>query len=246
MRRFFVPTIPDQQDTIVVTGSEARHIAAVVRLGINDSLVLFDRDGNQCEGTIIDRAPGTVTVRIRGRTKRPGNDAVEIVLAQAVTKGKKMDSIVQKSTELGVSTVIPFFCTRCIPRWGPDKARERVRHWQAVVTASVKQSGVRKVPEVRNLMRFSELMKHDFNGFLKLFFWEHEKDVGLKSIIASRSIPPQVVIVVGPEGGFTQEEGLSATQHGFIAAGLGNSILRTETVAIAVLSILRYETGCLG
>jgi 16S rRNA (uracil1498-N3)-methyltransferase len=157
-----------------------------------------------------------------------------------------MDLIVQKCTELGVSRIMPFFSSRCIPRWDRDKAAHKQHHWQQIAISAVKQSGVRRVPVVDQAGSFEEALAGSFEGFLKVLLWEQEKAVGLGSLLAARSGLKNIVFVVGPEGGFSDAEADLARRHGFIAAGLGSTILRAETAPLAVLAIIGYEKGTIG
>lgn len=246
MRRFYIENKHIINDTVVVKGEEARHIGRVLRLKSNDNILLFDREGNTYTGIIIDRKHEEVKVKVIDKKKRRLTNKTNVILCQAITKAKKMDFIVQKSTELGVCRIIPFFSSRCVPKWDSIKASNRVQHWQKIVTASVKQSGVREIPAVENILDFSDLIKKDFEGFLKLILWERESELSLKKIFTSKGIPSKILFVVGPEGGFSEDEIILAKEDGFVPVGLGNYILRAETVPIAVLTIISYENGELG
>ncbi len=247
MRCFYIEELDINSEKTVIKGYKARHIINVLRLGINDNILIFDRGGNTCRAVITGKTRGSVEVRIIDRRMDRGSDKSEVVLAQAITKGRKMDFIVQKSIELGVSAIVPFFSRRSIPRWDRLKAEKKTVHWKKIVSASVEQSGIRKIPAVENIMNFQDLCrKKDYNEFLKLILWENEIEMSLKKIFSSKQVPEKIIFMAGPEGGFSEDEVQTARENDFIPVSIGNYILRSETVSVALLTIIRYEQGMLG
>jgi 16S rRNA (uracil1498-N3)-methyltransferase len=168
------------------------------------------------------------------------------VLGQSIPKGKKMDLIVQKAAELGTTAIMPFYSIRSIPRFNAKKEEEKINHWQRICVEAGKQSGRLPIPTVEPIQDVKQLAKRNFSGFLKLILWEEEKERQLKKVLNQNSRRGPIVFLIGPEGGFAKEEVDIAVQNGFIATGLGKTILRTETVSIAILSILHYEAGAFG
>ena len=245
MRRFYLES-PPASPIVTLTGDEARHIVRVLRLKRDEEIVLFDATGAAYSGLIAERTSEAVTVRILETYAADSPEACRVVLVQAVLKSQKMDFIVQKSTELGVSRIAPFFSSRCIPRWDSDKASQKQHHWQQIAIAAVKQSGVRRVPAVDQIGDFEEALAGSFDGYLKVLLWEQEKTVGFGSLLAARGPCSGIVFVVGPEGGFSEAEAELALRHGFVAAGLGKTVLRAETAPLTVLAIIGYETGSIG
>jgi 16S rRNA (uracil1498-N3)-methyltransferase len=246
MPRFFVDKKNIQGDCIIITGSEAHHMGTVRRLRIHDAVTLFDQDGTVYEGIIVEKNNQCVHVQIKGKTPLVHNNAIQIVLGQSVPKGKKMDIIVQKAAELGAASIIPFYSMRSIPRFNAKKAEEKTEHWQKICIEAGKQSGRLPIPVVEPIQNFNELAKKSFAGFLKIIFWEEEKERQLKVVLRQNIIPKPIFFLVGPEGGFTTEEVELAAQNGFISVSLGQTVLRTETVSIAILSIFQYESGAFG
>lgn len=246
MRHFYINHKDIRDGSVTISGDEARHIARVIRLKRDDAVTLFDDDGTTYSGVIIEIRKGEVKINITGNEQIKDFLPHEIILAQAITKADKMDFIVQKSTELGITCIIPFFSLRSIPKWDSKKAEQKRDHWQKIAIASVKQSGIRKVPVIKSAVQFRDMITEDLEGFLKLILWEQESELLLRHKVPYLKTCRHVIFVVGPEGGFTEDEILLAKEHGFFAAGLGKSILRVETVSIAVLTILGYELGSLG
>jgi len=246
MQRFYIDKKAIDSGTITISGSEARHIGKVLRLREHDSITLFDGNGTIYNGTIIRKDHKQVQVRIERESSGHDQQEANIVLGQALTKGSKMDLIVQKSTELGVSRIIPFSSARTIMRYDEKQAAGRVSHWQRIALASAKQSGRRRVPAVANITDFDRFVAGDLPGYLKIILWEEENAVRLRQVLKQSVSLNPVIFLVGPEGGFAPDEVARAREQGFIPASLGDTVLRTETVSSAVLSVIRYETGDFG
>jgi 16S rRNA (uracil1498-N3)-methyltransferase len=246
MQRFYIDKQAIDSGTITIAGSEARHIGKVLRLKERDSITLFDDNGTIYNGTIISKDHKQVQVRIERESRDHDQREANIVLGQALTKGSKMDLIVQKSTELGVSRIIPFSSARTIMRYDEKQSVGRVSHWQRIALASAKQSGRRRVPAVANITDFDRLVASDLPGYLKIILWEEENAVRLRQVLKQSPALNPLIFLVGPEGGFAQDEVVRAREQGFITASLGDTVLRTETVSSAVLSVIRYETGDFG
>ena len=246
MRRFFINPDNIHDDTALITGDEARHIYNVLRLGANDMLQFFDSSGTTYTASILSARTGEIRVRVLSVQPADQRDIPDVILCQALPKSGKMDSIVQKSTELGVSAIIPFCCTRSIPRWDRNKSIQKREHWQRIAISAVKQSGIRPVPPVEPIISFSDLCRRDFSSFVKVVLWENETEKNIRQVLSEQTAQKNFVFAVGPEGGFTDDEIGMARSNGFEPAGLGKAILRTETVPVAVLSILGYEHGTFG
>jgi 16S rRNA (uracil1498-N3)-methyltransferase len=246
MPAFFVEKKSIINNYAVITGAEAKHIGQVLRKGVNDPICLFDEDGITYSGVIVQKDRKQLHVKMIEKTMPSSVDQRQIILCQALPKAQKMDLIVQKSTELGVSEIIPFFCSRSIPRLDQQKAAERLRHWQSICIAAIKQSGIRKVPAITHIMQFNELVKKKCNDYLKLIFWEEEKELTLRPVLSNNKPLKNTIFIIGPEGGFSKDEIDLACANEFLSVKLGKEVLRTETVSIAVLAIIRYEMGMFG
>lgn len=244
MRRFYLEN-PPTSDTVRIAGDEARHISRVLRLKRGDHLVLFDQAGTAYGGVLAESGADGVTVKIH-ESFVPESTAAGTVLMQAVLKSKQMDMVVQKSTELGCARIIPFFSSRCIPRWDVPKAAQKQHHWQQIVIAAVKQSGVRRVPIVDHPDSFESVLAMAVDGYLKVLLWEGEQSVRFCTLLQKKKQDQAIIFIVGPEGGFSEAEVELARSYGFCSAGLGRAILRAETVPLAVLSVIGYAAGSIG
>jgi len=156
-------------------------------------------------------------------------------------KADKMDFILEKATELGVSRVIPFRSSRTIPRLGPDEARKRLLRWERVALAAAKQCGAGRVPEISGVVPYPDALRRAREHEGKIIFYEGEGTFSLKRTLSAMPGVRNVALVVGPEGGFSPDEVREAVAAGCLCAGLGSRILRVETAALAVLAMVMYH-----
>jgi 16S rRNA (uracil1498-N3)-methyltransferase len=244
MRRFYFESTP-LNDTVCISGDEARHIEKVLRLEPGDIIELFDAAGSVYRAGIESIGRGTVVARISGRVQGVQETDARIVLCQAIVKSQKMDLIVEKCTELGATAFQPFFAQRSVPRWDAARAAQRTRHWQAVALAALKQSGARALPRVEPVLSFAEMIALPFPGCARVMLWEDAPEANLRGLLAGLS-GRGIALLIGPEGGFSPEEAAQAQNCGFQAAGLGERILRAETAAITATALVAYEFGLIG
>jgi len=166
---------------------------------------------------------------------------VEIVLLQALPERERMELIIQKATELGVSTILPFKSERSISLEERDAKQRKSHRWQQIAIKAVQQSRRAKVPRIESYHSFQEALEVGRAEGLKILLCEKEGE-SLK-VILRQYLPRKIYAMVGPEGGFTEEEVKLAKAGGFIPIKLGQRILRTETAAITLIGILQYELG---
>ena len=247
IRRFYIDDIYCDNGTVEINPEKSVHIVKALRLGPGDMILLFDRLGRSCKGEIETVRNGCVMVKVREWLQTEPVNRNSVVLCQAVPKGSRMNLVVQKSTEIGVTSIVPFFSSRCVPRWEGHKCSSRVEHWNRIAASAIEQSGIGVVPVVEKIMDFKDMcLSGLFAGYQKLIFYESETRTTLRQVLLSKPLPDKILFAVGPEGGFTEEEVRFAEKHGFVSVGFGRRILRTETMCLAVLSIIRYEYGELG
>ncbi|MEK7852081.1 MAG: 16S rRNA (uracil(1498)-N(3))-methyltransferase [Deltaproteobacteria bacterium] len=226
-----------------MNGAEARHIKDVLRLKTGDAVVLFDGSGMEFTGKITGIGKELVSVAvaeaIEGKTESP----VEIILGQGIPKSDKMDLIVQKSTELGVSRIVPIYTERVVPKsFGANK----IERWQRIAVEACKQSGRVKVPIISDPISIEQFVKDADQSSLRLIPWEGEKEISLKKALPVTLENSKITFIVGPEGGLTGSEIKVAEKGGFIPVSLGRRILRTETVSLSLISIVQHLYGDLG
>lgn len=245
-RRFMAPDADLSGGTVRIEGDLFRHMVRVLRLKIDTPVRLADGRGAECTGIIREIGRDHLTVAVvERRAAACDGGTPRITLVQGLPKGEKMELILQKGTELGVSEVIPFQADRSVSRIPTDRRDERLRRWQRIAAEAARQAGRPDIPAVRLARGMAEAVR-DAHHDLKLLLWEEERATTLKGTMADRPRPASIAVIVGPEGGLTAEEAETARGAGFIPVTLGRRILRTETAGIALLAILQYLHGDLG
>jgi 16S rRNA (uracil1498-N3)-methyltransferase len=245
MPRFYVPRPKIKNGMLRVEGDEVRHIRKVLRLKRGDEVIVFDGSAREYEGTIIEEDSTSVDIMIQNTLSSESESPLEITLAQSLLKGEKMDYLIQKATELGVKQIIPFSSSRTVPHLEESRRLRRYHRWKRIAIEASKQCGRGIVPKIDPLQDFLEMVQAVSPDSLHLILWEKE-GVRLKEILMGLKEKQKIFFVIGPEGGFTQEEIEKAQREGFIPVNLGRRILRSETSSLCLLSILQYECGDIG
>jgi len=244
MRRFFVEKIDAKQASFSIAGPEAKHILKVLRMGPGDRFILMDGKGARFLALIESAGPHEVSVCLEKPLPEPPPSPVEIILCQSLLKSRKMDYLIQKTSELGVDSIMPFSSERTVVRLKKDRLPGRMKHWREIARSSAKQSD-RAVPaRIESLFPLNELVaKWKEEDALKVVLWEEEGSQDLKGLLRETSIQKKFIGMVGPEGGFSRQEIEAAKDADFVSASLGHRILRSETAAITVVAAVQYEWG---
>lgn len=245
MRRFFVSTEQLMAEKLVISGPDAKHAARVLRLEPGDVVELLDGSGRGVKAK-IESLGNTGVVCSRLEEFNPGGEPrVRVTLVQGLAKGDKMDLVIQKATELGVTEIIPMICHRSVMRLEGNKALERQRRWQRVAMEAAKQCRRARVPEVRPLMGLSQVLEGIPEDAVSFFLWEGERERSFGNVLHDRN-PGRVYVFIGPEGGFEESEVEEARQRGAVTITLGSRILRTETAGLVSITIIMHHWGELG
>ncbi len=245
MARFYVPDPRIDGSTLRIEGREARHLRRVLRLRRGDGIVVFDDSAREYEGTIVSEGSTSVIVEITNVIHGSRDPALTIILAQSLLKGEKMDYVIQKATELGVSVVAPFFSSRSVPLLDRSAKNARAHRWERIAIEASKQSGRTIVPKIEPLRDYTEVLDRASPAAVLLIFWERGGRA-LRQIVSESKQGREIFFVVGPEGGFSAEEVEAAKRRGFVPVSLGKRLLRAETASLCFLSVLQYEWGDLG
>jgi len=245
-RRLFVPELSEEGPEVVLRGPQRRYVRNVLRMGRGDSLVLFDGSGMEYPSTIVEAAQRHVKIRILGKREGKRESPVKILVGIGLLKTNKMDWVVQKVSELGVSEVHPVAVHRAVPALDPERAEQKRGRWQTIAQEASRQSGRSTVTDVRPVLSFDEIVKESENVDISLLFTT-EALSPLESL-AQQQIerPRRMLLLVGPEGGFSPEEEQTAMKQGFLPVGLGPRVLRAETAAILAVGLVQYRFGDLG
>lgn len=242
MRRFFFEPKSRSGDIVLLSEEESRHIVRVLRLQVGHEIELLDGQGTVYRAVIaaIDRRVAALLGAVvdgdlgGGKTVRVG---------QGILKGEKMDTVVQKCTELGVTRLSPFQSSRCQGKADPVQNRKRHERWQRIGLASCKQCLRPQPMQLDDPLPLAGVVEEEAGfGTLRLLFWEEEKAVRLQDIPAL-VVAPAVTLLLGPEGGFAREEVDLARAHGWRTVSLGERILRAETATLTAVAIIQHAIG---
>jgi 16S rRNA (uracil1498-N3)-methyltransferase len=251
MTRLHVPPDKLADEVVVLASEDHRYLTRVLRLGVGDSLVLFDGTGNEADADIARVGPRAVELKVRARRKVAPTGRLDVTLIQALTKGDKLDLVVQKATELGVGRIIPVTSARAVPRLDAMRALNRRARWQKIARDAARQSGRPDIPEVQPVTALEVALAAAPRDALRLVLWEGARHAPLRKVLPApqaegAASPPRVVLVVGPEGGFAEPEIEAARAREFHVVGLGPRVVRTETAALVCLAVLGFVFGDLG
>jgi 16S rRNA (uracil1498-N3)-methyltransferase len=222
--------------------SQAHHALRVLRLKKGDAVVLFNGDGAEYAAVVVEANRDRFALEVTGRKAVDREAPFAVMLAQAVASGERMDYTVQKAVELGVAAIQPLEARRSVVRLSAERAERRVAHWQAVVVAACEQSGRNRVPQVMPLKQLDAFL----SGRVPQNDGEQRVLLSPRSARRLRDLDPPartLVMLSGPEGGFSPEEERAAEEAGFLPVRLGPRILRTETAAVAALAAMQALWG---
>lgn len=240
MSRFYVTKENISGNFIKIDGKEANHILNVMRLGENEKVTVFDGTGTVYTGFIKEARHKSVTVEIISKITPKRNRAPFIALAQAIPKKDKMDFIVEKATELGVSSVIPLVTERTIVNIEGEKKGSKVNRWRKIAGEASKQCGRTDVPEIRDIMKFSEFISGIDSFDLALMGCLQKDTIDLREAVDSFK-SGKIIVFIGPEGDFAPNEIAAAKEKNCVLISLGNNVLKSDTAALFVMSVLGYE-----
>ncbi len=246
MHRFYIRKQDIKEKTAIIQGQDARHLTHVLRLSPGDHVELADGRGVCWEARILSMDSQGVTLDLISRTVLHGESPVSITVAQGMLKDKKMDMVLRHLTELGITRWIPFFAHRSIPRPDPGKLAARVERWQRISREAMKQCKRSRLPQIDTPVTFKELLNLSQEYDKKIAFWE-KGCVPFGSITTDpTALPQKIIILIGPEGGFPENEIEEARNAGFSAFSLGTRILRAETASLTACTLVQHYFGDLG
>lgn len=236
-RRIFIHD-PLRPDSIAKLGaSAAAHVSRVLRLEPGDELVLFDGNGGQYPATLTEVRGATVLARTGRHEALERESPLHLTLVQGVSRGERMDWVVQKATELGVANIVPVLTERSVVKLDAQQAARKVQHWKGIVIAACEQCGRNRLPEIAPPLSLGAWLSSRTSSTNE---WLLDPEA---TGSFSNDKGSEATLLIGPEGGLTDEERDKARAAGFKAAKLGPRILRTETAAVTAISILQAQYG---
>ncbi len=238
--RIYQPQQFETGQTIVLDKSASNHLIRVLRLKDKQTFTLFNGKGGEFLAS-LQITGKKATVYIQSFTETDNESPLKIHLLQGISKGERMDFVVQKSTELGVSQITPVICQRTVVNLKGERLQKKRQHWQKIAISACEQSGRNLLPEISSVCKLSSLATSSTNE-LKLFL-DPLANININSLQPETT---QLTILIGPEGGLTEPEMEQARQLGFKGIKLGPRILRTETAALSSIAMAQLLWGDMG
>ena len=231
MHRFFIPR--PYAENMMIDGIDARHIYTVLKMKPGEKVQIVSDDGVTALAEITETAPGQTLVKCLEVIAESHEPAVKITLAQGLVKGEKMDFIIQKAVELGVSRIVPLAMEHSVVRYDGEKAAKKCQSKRDII------------PQIAEVAAIDKLMA-ECDCTTKIIAYECEDRQGLKQVLQSNLKTDSILIIIGPEGGISEAELDKARSGGAVPVSLGRRILRAETAGLTALSAVLYEFDELG
>jgi len=245
VHRFFAPSLDPGDEFVTLPRDEAEHLTRVLRVGIGDTVSVFDGRGREFLAKVTTALRRDVRVQIVDRVEAAPEAAVPLTLAQAVLKGDKMDEVVRDAVMLGVAAIQPLVTTRTETTIAAVMRSGKVDRWRRVAIASVKQSRRAVVPAIQMPLALEHCLDEPAAA-VRLMLVEPGADADAESLSALREAPAPpstAMVLVGPEGGWTPAECAAARDRGVRLVTLGHRTLRADAVPIAAISVLQFLWG---
>lgn len=243
MPKFFVAENQIENNKITIIGNDVNHIKNVLRQRSGDKIVLCDTSEAQdylCEINKIEEK--SILCNIIEKIEDNVEPNVKVTIFQGIPKSDKMELVIQKSVELGVFDITPLQMKRCVVKLNEKDKIKKIQRWQKISEVAAKQSGRNIIPKINNITNVKEVCNLCNEYDIVLIAYENEKDNTLKYELKKLNKEQiRIAVVIGPEGGISPEEIEEFEKNGAKIVTLGNRILRTETVALSILSIIMYE-----
>ncbi len=241
MHRIFIQESSLLQQPLVIRDEKAHYLFSVLRCKPGDCLIVTDEKGKSYTAQILTSSKKEVTADITGDSVINTESSLNITLIQGLLKGEKMDFVIQKTTELGVNAIVPVITER-----SQIRETRKLPRWKKIAEEASRQSGRNVVPEISAPFAFEDIFS--FPGLQVkegIIFWE-KGGQRLSAVTGRLRNADRLSLFIGPEGGFSEKEVITALENGICTATLGNRILRAETAAITAVSVMQYALGDLG
>ena len=242
MPKFFVRQDRIDDNKITIVGDDAFHISRALRMAKGERIIVCDMQCNEYECILSEFNPDSVVAEIVSSRKIDNEPPIKTFLFQALPKGDKLDTVIQKAVECGVFEITPFESERCVVKVKLDAEEKKTERRNRIALEAAKQCGRGYVPQVNPTVDFKTAVKKACACDLCVFCYEGEEQLSLKDLLESKHDAETVAIFIGSEGGFSIDELHYATDNGMKSVSLGKRILRTETASSFVLSCISYET----
>jgi len=237
LTRVFVDGELQPGQRLTVAGSAGNHIVRVLRARVGEQLTVFNGRGGEFGAAIEEIRRDTVLLSVLEHRDTERESAFELTLAQGISRGDRMDWVVQKATELGVARIVPLFTQRSVVHLDEKQAAKKVQHWQGIAVAACEQCGRNVVPAIDTPIEVYQMLEKGASGTGLLLSPEAPQR------LADVQVAGRATVLIGPEGGLAQVEQDAALRAGFTAVRMGPRVLRTETAAVCALTLLQQKFG---
>ena len=240
MPRFFVTSTQIDGETVTVLGEDAHHISRSLRLAAGEQITVCDMSRTEYLCELTDFLPDRVLARILSTSPSDTEPPVRVTLYQALPKGDKLDTVIQKAVECGVSCIVPFESERCVVRMKADSEERKTERRRRIAAEAAKQCGRGILPDVVPTISFAEMIDKASGADAVLFCYEGDGTRPIGQLLTELALPKdaEIALIIGSEGGFSQKEAGVAAEQGFCMTGLGKRILRTETAPLFALACI--------
>jgi 16S rRNA (uracil1498-N3)-methyltransferase len=225
------------QTTLELAPEASHHLARVLRMQCGDALIVFNGEGGEFPATITAVDKRTVQIATEQIRENAPESPLRLQLGIAMSKGERMDWIVQKATELGVARIVPLISERVELKLHGERADRKLAHWRGIAIAACEQCGRNRLPEIGEVQTLAQWLEQ--TEAEAKFVLHHRTEAALDAAAK----PASVALLVGPEGGLSESEIATAERKGFAPLRLGPRVLRTETAPLAAISVLQYVWG---
>ena len=245
MPRFFVQTDQIQDGIVTVRGDDAHHISRALRMAVGDRITVCDMRATEYECELTDFLADCVKARILCAAQSAVEPPVAITLYQALPKGDKLDTVIQKAVECGTFRIVPFESERCVVRAKADSEARKTERRQRIATEAAKQCGRAVLPVVESTCTFAQMLSDAAQNDVVFFCYEGDGTLPVGKLLQERDwhATSSIGIVIGSEGGFSREEEILTSDLGYASVTLGKRILRAETAAVALTSVVMFALG---
>lgn len=239
MKRIFLENVTS--DFVTISGDDANHLARSLRARRGDRITAVDGAGNCAIIELIDFDKETIRARRVSDIKKIA-DGKKIILADCLPKQNRFDNIIEKATELGVAKIEPLISERTIARPGGVRAQFKLERWRKIAKEAAEQCARNTIPEIKEIRELDDwLKKITLDDTLLLFCWENEPERTIREVL-SVNRNKNIIVLIGPEGGFSEREVNAIKSAGGVSVTLGKRILKTDTAVISVLAVINYES----
>lgn len=252
MQRYFVAAEQFRDGIVTIAGDDAHHLIRVMRAAPGDEIICSNGLDREVLAKVARIGKAAVEAEIVSELPLDREPSVEVWIAQSLPKGDKLETVVQKCTELGAARFVPFVSERTVVLYDGKKEAKRLERWRRIAKEAAEQAHRNRIPPVASPLAWEQLLEEARGCDLALFCYEKESALKLRPLLAETFASAEagktlrIMVIVGPEGGFTEKEADEAVAAGCRSISLGKRILRTETAAMAALTCILYESNEMG